>query len=391
MIDFADLECRNGPLGAFVDFDRAATYRDGPLAGVNVGVKSNLAVAGLPWTAGMGLRRAIVAQRDAEVVARLRAAGAAILGTLNMHEAALGSTTDNPFYGRTQNPYRFGYTPGGSSGGSAAAVAAGLCDLALGTDTLGSIRIPAAYCGVYGLKPTADGVPCEGLVMLDPAFDAIGLMARNLDLLERAWQVIADRPGSSTTFTRKVVLADHGDVAIEPTVRDACARAVAAVSLPSSSLSLEGSLDAVRLAAFAKIGRTLSAALGGTAHGEGLSDELRFVITAALGIPENPQLLATAGRSLREALGDDRVLIMPTAPQVAFAHTSRPPASQPLFTALASVAGCPALACPAGWDQTGLPVGIQLVGPPGSEPALIELARSLEPVLGGFTAPLAPV
>ena len=391
MIDFAELERRNGPVGAFVDFDRAATYREGPLAGVSVGVKSNLAVAGLPWTAGMGLRRAIVAQGDAEVVARLRAAGAAILGTLNMHEAALGSTTDNPFYGRTQNPYRFGYTPGGSSGGSAAAVAAGLCDLALGTDTLGSIRIPAAYCGVYGLKPTADAVPCEGLVMLDPAFDAIGLFARSLDLLECAWQVIADHPGSSTSFTRLVVLPDHDNVSVEPAVHGAWARAVAAVSLPSSSLSLAGSLDALRLAAFAKIGRTLSAALGESRHGEGLSDELRFVISAALGIPETPQMLATAGRSLREALGDDGVLIMPTAPQVAFAHTSRPPPSQPLFTALASIAGCPALACPAGWDQTGLPVGVQLVGPPGSELGLIDLARSLEPVLGGFNAPLAPV
>lgn len=130
MIDFAELERRNAPLNAFVDWDRAAAFGEGPLAGVTLGIKSNLAVAGLPWTGGMGLRRHIVAERDAVVVARLRAAGAAILGTLNMHEAALGATTDNAFYGRTHNPHRIGHTPGGSSGGSGAAVAAGLCDAA---------------------------------------------------------------------------------------------------------------------------------------------------------------------------------------------------------------------------------------------------------------------
>ncbi|QGN54450.1 hypothetical protein GKE62_07660 [Novosphingobium sp. Gsoil 351] len=116
MIDFADLEARNAPLGAFVDFDRSAAFGQGPLSGTTVGVKSNIAVRGLPWTAGMGLRRGVVAEQDAAAVARLRGAGAAILGTLNMHEAALGSTTDNPFYGRTHNPHRPGHTPGGSSG-----------------------------------------------------------------------------------------------------------------------------------------------------------------------------------------------------------------------------------------------------------------------------------
>jgi aspartyl-tRNA(Asn)/glutamyl-tRNA(Gln) amidotransferase subunit A len=149
-------------LNAFVDWDRSAAFGDGPLGDLTLGIKSNIAVAGLPWTGGMGLRRDIVAARDAEVVRRLRDAGAAILGTLNMHEAALGATTDNAFNGRTHNPHRHGHTPGGSSGGSGAAVAAGLCDAALGTDTLGSIRIPAAYNGVYGLKPTHGAVLDEG-------------------------------------------------------------------------------------------------------------------------------------------------------------------------------------------------------------------------------------
>ena len=380
----------NDACNAFVDRDPTASAGEGPLAGATVGVKSNIAVAGLPWTAGMALRRGIVAGRDAEVVARLRKAGAAILGTLNMHEAALGSTTDNPYYGRTHNPHRHGFTPGGSSGGSGAAVAAGLCDIALGTDTLGSIRIPAAYCGVYGLKPTAGAVPQAGLVPLDPRLDVIGPLARDLALLEQAWRTIADRPGEAREFARVVVLDDLGGVAVEPAIRAACARAIATLQLPQAAWSLPGSLAAIRLAAFAGIGRAIAADLGEARHGAGISPELNYVIGAALGLPEDEDLLAAAKAAMLEALGDDRVLILPTAPQVAFAHTARAPASQPLFTGLANVAGCPALACPAGRDDDGLPVGIQLVGPPGTEPALIALARRLEPALGGFVAPQAP-
>ncbi|MFN5778552.1 MAG: amidase family protein, partial [Novosphingobium sp.] len=107
--------------GAFVDLDPDAHGGEGPLAGLTVGVKSNIMVKGLPWTGGMGLYRDRIASRDAEVVTRLRTAGAAILGTVNMHEAALGAHTDNAFYGRTHNPHRHDYTPGGSSGGSGAA------------------------------------------------------------------------------------------------------------------------------------------------------------------------------------------------------------------------------------------------------------------------------
>lgn len=387
MIDFADLEARNAALNAFVDFDRSAAFGDGPLAGVSVGVKSNIAVAGLPWTAGMGLRREIFADRDAAVVARLRGAGAAILGTLNMHEAALGSTTDNPFYGRTHNPHRIGHTPGGSSGGSGAAVAAGLCDLALGSDTLGSVRIPAALCGVYGLKPTAGAIGDEGLVVLDPTLDAIGPLARDLDLLERTWAVMADAPGTDRALTKLVVLEDLGGVAVQPAIRAAWERACAAVALPVAPLRLPASLDAIRLAAFAGIGRAIADDLGDARNGPGLSPALKFVIGAALTMPTDPVLLASTGAALRKALGEDGVLVLPTAPQVAFPHTPRPPATQPLFSALANVAGLPALACPAGRDESGLPVGIQLIGPPGSEPALIALARRLEPELGGFVAP----
>ena len=124
-----------------------------PLDGVAIGIKANIAVRGLPWHAGVAAYRERIAHEDADCVMALRKSGAVILGVLNMHEAALGATTDNIAFGRCHNPYRHDFTPGGSSGGSAAAVSGGLCAAALGTDTLGSVRIPAAYCGVFGHMP----------------------------------------------------------------------------------------------------------------------------------------------------------------------------------------------------------------------------------------------
>ncbi|MEP2178460.1 MAG: amidase, partial [Marinomonas sp.] len=155
-----------------------------PLAGMTVGVKANIAVKGMPFHAGIGAWDNRKADADAEVVARLKSAGAVISGILNMEEGALGSKTDNPHFGPTQNPHKSGYSPGGSSGGSAAAVAAGLCDIALGSDTMGSVRIPAAHCGIYGFKPATDSISQIGLIPADPSLDAIGPLASNLDDLE---------------------------------------------------------------------------------------------------------------------------------------------------------------------------------------------------------------
>jgi aspartyl-tRNA(Asn)/glutamyl-tRNA(Gln) amidotransferase subunit A len=375
------------PYNAFIDIDPSAQHGQGPFSSLTVGVKSNLAVKHLRWTAGMGLRRDLIAQEDAEVVKRLRAAGAKIVGTLNMHEAALGSTTDNPFYGRTHNPHRRDYTPGGSSGGGGAAVAAGLCDLALGTDTMGSVRIPAAYCGVYGLKPTAGSVPDAGLFALEANLDVIGPLARDLDVLDLTWRTIADDPGELGQASRLLTLRDFGGVEVQPAIAAAFDLARSALGLPVEVLELPATLNQVRLAAFADVGKALAAELGDARDGPGVSDELRFVIKAALGLPSDPALLASVKSALLDALGSDGMLLMPTTPQVAFPHTPRPPATQPLFTGIANVAGCPAIAIPAGRDAEGLPVSVQLMGPLRSEPRLIALARQLEPVLGGFVAP----
>ena len=386
MIDWNDLEARNAPLDAFVDFDRSATARAGPLAGITIGVKSNIAVAGLPWTAGMALHRDRIATADAAVVARLRAAGATILGSLNMHEAALGATTDNPWFGTTHNPRRVGYTPGGSSGGSGAAVAAGLCDAALGTDTLGSVRIPAAYCGVYGLKPTHGALPCAGLKSLHRGFDVIGPLARSLDMLERVWNSLfpgegrgpvasrletCPRPSPGTVLT----LDKLGGVNCEAAVSAGYDRALASFLTTTFALP---PLDRIRVAAFVEAARELSRGLGADRHSDLISPALKWLLDYADAAPRNLPLLAEVRAALIDALGSDGILILPTAPQAAFAHGSRAPSNQADFTCLASIAGLPALALPAARDADGLPVGIQLVGPAGSEATLFEVARTLD-------------
>jgi aspartyl-tRNA(Asn)/glutamyl-tRNA(Gln) amidotransferase subunit A len=392
VIDWSALKAANAPLGAFVDWDERTTGGAGPLAGLTLGVKSNIMVKGLPWTAGMGLYRNRTAPRDAEVVARMRRAGAAVLGSLNMQEAALGGHGDNPFFGRTQNPHRHGCTAGGSSSGSASAVAAGLSDIALGTDTMGSVRMPAAYCGIYGLKPTHGSVSNDGLALLEPELDCIGPLAASLDLIERAWRVMVDEPGErGGGFGRALVLQGLAGVQTEPAVVASYQRAIRALGLEPAELSLPHSPTAVRMAGFVAAGRWLIDDLGNAyrADSPDVSDELKFMLSVAQRELPRPDILTETRAALVKAIGDDAVLLMPAAPQSAFAHGTRPPANQADFTCLASVAGLPALALPAGWSDDSLPVGVQLVGPAGSELGLIALGRELDARLGAYRRPAA--
>lgn len=389
MIDFDALEAANAPLNAFTDFDRTAIASDGTHHGLTIGVKANIMVKGLPWTGGMELFRNRIETRDAEVVTRLRSAGANIIGTLNMEEAALGAKTDNPFFGATQNPHRLGYTPGGSSGGSAAAVAAGLCDAALGTDTMGSIRIPAAYCGIYGFKPAHASVPQDGLELTEPSLDTIGPLARDLDTLELVAHIVSD-------FGRKgwqgpiATLANLSGVECQPAVLAAFARAKSGVDV-TATIELPHPPSRVRFAGFIAASRFLAEHLSGADPAKlspGLTKLLGYAPRrAARDWAEDLAVMAETKTALEEAVERHGAVLLPTAPQVAFPHSQDAPANQADFTCLANIAGLPAISIPAGWSDDGLPVGVQLIGKTGHEAALFALARKLNVALAAYRPP----
>lgn len=387
MIDFGDLERRNRTLNAFLDWDKAAQGGAGPLAGVTVGVKANIMVRGLPWHAGLAEHRSRIADRDAATVAALRDAGAAILGTLNMEEAALGAKTDNPHFGATHNPHRPGFSPGGSSGGSGAAVAAGLCDIALGTDTMGSIQIPAAHCGVYGFKPATGRVNSDGLDPADLALDAIGPLARDLGMLERAATVIS-KLGSGQDRMSGAVLVDHGVEVAEP-VEAAFREVLAILRLPPAQVSLANPNSRIRFAGFIQVAKTMGKHLARTGK---LSAHLRRLLSYGSERSEDRwvedrAILAATRAQVSAIVARHGFLIMPTVPNLPFAHTDAEPAGQADFTCLANIAGLPALSLPAGWSADGLPIGVQIVGRAGHEAGLFALARFLDTELGAYRAP----
>ena len=386
MIDFDAIEAGNAPLNAFTDIDRAAAFGEGPLSGLTVGVKANIAVAGMPWHAGLAAFETRLAERDADAVALLRQAGAAIIGALNMEEGALGAKTDNPHFGPTHNPHRHGYSPGGSSGGSGAAVAAGLCDIALGTDTMGSVRIPAAHCGVYGFKPATASVSQEGLEPADLKLDAIGPLARDLDTLELAARTISGF-GDDPMAGSGAVLIDHG-VDVAPDIAAAFTAAVAALPGDPAQVTLAHKQSRIRFAGFIQV----SGEMAGHLRGVPMSDHLAKLLTygprrAVTERAEDYQIIAETCQQVRAIIEAHGFLIMPTAPNTAFPHADPEPAAQADFTCLANIAGLPAISLPAGWSSDGLPIGVQIVGPAGAEAALFALARHLDAQLNAYRAP----
>src|SRR5208282_1582012 len=165
----------------------------GPLHGIPIPIKDNIETEGIRTTAGSKILATYVPDRDAEVVMKLRRAGAVVIGKTNLHEFAYGITTENPHYGSTRNPWDTARVPGGSSGGSAVAVATGMGFGSVGTDTGGSIRIPAALCGIVGLKPTFGRVSCRGVIPLSPSLDHVGPLARSVANAALMLEVLSDR------------------------------------------------------------------------------------------------------------------------------------------------------------------------------------------------------
>jgi Asp-tRNA(Asn)/Glu-tRNA(Gln) amidotransferase A subunit family amidase len=384
---------------AYVHVDRNARAGTGPMSGVTLAVKDNLPVAGMPWTDGSAVWRDRVPDADTVPVARARAAGAAILGKTNLPELAAAVGTTNAIFPATNNPWRAGVTPGGSTGGSAAAVAAGMATVGMGTDMGGSIRIPASCCGVVGLRPSPDRVPSE---MADPAgLSVIAPLGRTVADVKLLFSFMADAPFPARAPIAKglrIGVADTTALGMDSACSDACRQAGDALEsagyrverIAWESEAVAAGYGVVRRASMASFpadpqlfapgirklveqGRALSALEYFQAFESATAAAYRvvvkpllmgvdFLLTPTLGLV--PMAIEAVPPFLSEPYGRYIQFVLP----VSFAHT-------------------PAVSVPAGLHD-GIPVGVQLVGRSGREWQLLALAEQLEAMPGfGFQRP----
>ena len=373
--------------------ERAAA---GPLLGTAVAVKDNIDVAGVVTTNASTVGTPPPAERDAPVVARLRAAAADLLCKTNLLEYAAGSV--NPAYGMTYNPLDRSRTSGGSSSGSAALVAAGVTDWALGTDTGGSIRIPAAYCGIVGLKPTYGLVPLEGVFPLSESCDHVGTLTTTVEQTATLLSVLAGAPvelreptGARIGVLRRQVDDPDLTPGVAARVRaaiDALANAgfdVVDVDVPELEL-VDEALGAIILREAWNVHRGLYEREGDH-YGPGTRAliELGRDVTDAeyeRGLADQQRVAAGFAR----VFGEVDVLAGPTAAYVA--PPEDPPVGTPegnlegRYTAPYNLAGAPAVSVPCGIAERTLPAGLQLAAAVGNDALLLSVARRFEEVTG---------
>jgi amidase len=387
----------------------------GPLHGVPITLKDGMDVAGLRTTIGTDVFDR-VADEDSTVAARLAAAGAIVIGHTNVPPFLADYQSANPIFGRTSNPWDLGRTPGGSSGGAAAAVAAGLSPLEVGSDLTGSLRLPASFCGVYALKTTEHRIPLTGFYRQPPGVPrsarilaSLGPIARDLDDLDLALAILAGPDGRDPDIPP--VPATSPPVSVEG-LRVAVAEALPGATVGSAMRGLvddvAGRLDAAGAHVERRLpdvdwpgsSETFMRLLGVVteifAPGNDLDDEQRSVAWYLTALDRRDAVVA-AWTAFFE---DVDALILPAAMGAAFRHAEpygmvdldgRPVSylESGSLLVFANFAGLPALAAPAGEDSDGLPLGIQLVGPRWSDGRLIAAAREMEDegVLPGFRAP----
>lgn len=458
---FAEIEKKEDCYHCYISLDkekalqRAKEVQDaidagepaGPLAGVPVAVKDNICTEGVETTCASRILSGFVPAFHAKAVANLEKAGAIILGKTNMDEFAMGSTTETSAYGVTRNPWNPGHVPGGSSGGSAAAVAAGECFFALGSDTGGSIRQPAGFCGVVGMKPTYGTVSRYGLIAYGSSLDQIGPLCRDVSDCAAVLEVISSRDTKdSTSLERETdfisaltadvdgmrigIPRDYLGEGLDREVKEAVLQAAEELRkrgavLEEFDLSLvEYAIPAYYTIASAEASSNLER-FDGIKYGyrakayeglhsmykktrsEGFGPEVKrrimlgsFVLSSGYYDAYYLKALrvkALIKKAFDEAFGRFDILLGPVAPTTApeLGKSLADPLTMYLgdiYTISANLAGLPAISLPCGLSGNGLPIGLQLIGDCFQEKKLIRAAYTYEKARGAFPcAPQSPV
>jgi Asp-tRNA(Asn)/Glu-tRNA(Gln) amidotransferase A subunit family amidase len=392
-----------GALNAFTFLpESAGAGSAGLLAGVPVAIKDLMDVAGMPLTGGS---RALDAapQTDAEVVARLKRAGAVVMGLANLHEFAYGITSDNPRFGRVVNPAAPDRIPGGSSGGCAAAVAAGIVRLAVGTDTAGSIRVPAACCGIVGFKPSYDALPRAGVLDLGPTLDHVGPMARGVEDCATMFAAMLGSkalPRWACDNLRGRAIARLGGYFENPLdgeVRAALDAAEAALRADGARLDT-ALVEGIELGAAIQL-NILCAEAGAVhgdrirARGEDYGEDVRVRVEMAHFLPGHWYVKAQRLRTrlverIEAAFGANDFLLCATlrapAPPVGAARVDMGGRSYALHTAVTqltmpfNLAGLPAVSLPWCRGRDGVPISLQLAGRRGRDWQTLAVAQRLQ-------------
>lgn len=437
----AKIERLNPKLNAFVDVNpeqirREAHYAEqavakrgklGPLHGVPVSVKSSIDVAGMKCEAGTRLREGFIAAEDAPLVARLRGAGAIVMGVTNTPELLMAWETDNLLHGRSNSPWDLERTPGGSSGGEAAAIAAGMSAGGVGSDGGGSIRVPAHFSGICGLKPTPGRIPSTGHFPASGGpfaiLGVVGPMARTVDDLKVLFEIMQGPddgdtcaapvpvrwPSESETRRLKIgYFEDDGRTAVAPEIRAAVRKAAKALSDAGFSVEPfrpEG-LEEARVLwkkFFVKVGGMLIGPMFDRREGD-LSPMLQQFLQWSAAEPQftensllaawfrRDQLRVEFSRQMRE----HPILLCPPAAIPAFRHRERSWLVEGKtihyldawsYTEWFNLLGNPAVVIPVSHTAEGLPIGVQIVGRPWAEEEVLSVAAALEKECGGWEAP----
>jgi aspartyl-tRNA(Asn)/glutamyl-tRNA(Gln) amidotransferase subunit A len=417
-----------------VDAKRKQGQPLGPLAGLPIAIKDVLCTAGQRTTCGSKILQNFVPPYDAHVITRLQQADAILLGKTNMDEFAMGSSTENSGYQTTRNPWDLERIPGGSSGGSAAAVAAGEAPLALGSDTGGSVRQPAALCGIAGMKPTYGRVSRFGLVAYASSLDQVGPFAHDVTDIALLLETIAGHDPRDSTSVEKPVppyrqtidqsvrpltigvakeyFGEGLDAEVEQSVRAALAiyeqhgATVKEISLPTSPFAVAAYYIVATAEASSNLARYDGVHYGYRApafenlidmycrtRGEAFGHEVKrrimlgtYVLSS--GYKEAYYLKALKVRRLIKedfdrAFAECDVILGPTSPTAAFKIGER--IADPLamylsdiYTISCNLAGLPGISIPCGFTKTGLPIGLQIIAPPFEEEKLLRVARMYE-------------